>query len=48
MKEQKELKKKGKGNRPNALIALTNDALNMLHKKGLLGTQNPEVLLNTL
>ena len=36
LSKQKELKKKG--NRPNALIALTSDELNTLHEKGLLGT----------
>jgi len=48
LSKQKELKKKGKGSRPNALIALTSDELNTLYKKGLLGTRNPEALLNTL
>jgi len=46
--KEKELKKKGKGNRPNASIALTSDDLNTLYEKGLLGTRNPEALLNTL
>jgi len=36
LSKQKELKKKGKGNRPNASIALTSDELNTLYKKGLL------------
>ncbi|XP_073258936.1 uncharacterized protein KIAA1958-like [Porites lutea] len=48
MSKQKELKKKGKGNRPNASMALTSDELNTLYEKGLLGTRNPEALLNTL
>ena len=48
LSKQKELKKKGKGNRPNASIALTSDELNTLYEKGLLGTRNPEALLNTL
>ncbi|CAH3152537.1 unnamed protein product [Porites lobata] len=48
MSKQKELKKKGKGNKPNASIALTSDELNTLYEKGLLGTRNPEALLNTL
>ena len=48
LSKQKELKKKGKGNRPNASIALTSDELNRLYEKGLLGTRNPEALLNTL
>ena len=41
----KELKKKGKG---TLRLALTSDELNTLYEKGLLGTRNPEVLLNTL
>ena len=44
--KQKELKEKG--NRPNASIVLTSDELNTLYEKGLLGTRNPEALLNTL
>ena len=48
LSKQKELKKKGKGNRPNASIALTSDELNTLYEKGLLSTRNPEALLNTL
>ena len=46
--KQKELKKKGKGNKPNASVPLTSDELNTLYEKGLLGTQNPEARLNTL
>ena len=45
LSKQKELKKRGKGNRPNASIALTNDELNTLYEKGLLGTRNPEAVL---
>ena len=48
LSKQEEFKKKGKGNRPNASIALTLDELNTLYEKGLLGTRNPEALLNTL
>ena len=44
----RKLKKKGKGNRPNASISLTSDELNTLYEKGLLCTRNPEALLNTL
>ena len=46
--QTRELKKKGKGNRPNASIALTSDELNSPYEKGLLGTRNPEALLNTI
>ena len=38
LSKQEELKKKGKGNRPNASIALTSDEMNTLYEKGLLGT----------
>ena len=44
LSKQKELKKKGKGNKPNASIALTSDEVNTLYEKGLLGTRNPEAL----
>ena len=46
--KQKELKKQGKGNKPNASVALTSTELNTLYEKGLLGTRSPESLLNTL
>ena len=46
--KQKELKKQGKGNRPNASVALTSTELNTLYEKGLLGTRSPESLLNIL
>ena len=46
--KQKELKKQGKGNKPNASVALTSAEPNTLYEKSLLGTQNPEALLNTL
>ena len=48
LSKQKELKKKGKGNRPNASITLTSDELNTLYEKGLLRTRNSEASLNTL
>jgi site-specific recombinase XerD len=46
--KQKELKKQGKGNKPNASVALTTSELNTLYEKDLLGTRSPESLLNTL
>ena len=48
LSKEKEFKKKGKGNKPNASVALTSDELNTLDEKGLLGTRNPEALSNTL
>ncbi|XP_028417951.1 zinc finger MYM-type protein 2-like [Dendronephthya gigantea] len=44
----KQLKKKGKGNKPNAAEALTDDQINILYEKNLLGLSNNEALLNTL
>ncbi|CAB4012922.1 zinc finger MYM-type 2-like [Paramuricea clavata] len=46
--KQKQLKKQGKGNKPNASVALTTSELNTLYEKDLLGTRSPESLLNTL
>lgn len=48
LSKQKELKKQGKGNKPNASVALTTSELNTLYEKSLLGTRSPESLLNTL
>jgi len=49
LSKQKELKKKGKGNKPNASVALTSGELSTFYEKDLLGTRNPEVpVLNTL
>ena len=42
---RKSKRKKGKGKRSNASIALTSDELNTLYEKGILGTRYPE---NTL
>ena len=42
------MKEERKRKRPNASIALTSDELNTLYEKCLLGTRNPEALLNTL
>ncbi|CAB4025586.1 Hypothetical predicted protein [Paramuricea clavata] len=46
--KQKELKKQGKGNKPNASVPLTSSELNTLYAKNLFGMRNPESLLNTL
>ena len=43
----KELKKDGKGNKPKAAEAIT-DEVNILSNKQLLGISNAEALLNTL
>ena len=46
--KNKQLKKKGKGNRPNAAEALSDDEINILYEKNLLGISNGEALINTL
>ena len=46
--KQKQLKKKGKGNKPHASVALTEDEMKILYEKGLLGASSPEALLNAL
>ena len=46
--KQKQLKKKGKGNKPNSSVALTEDEVRVLYEKGLLGISSPEALLNSL
>ena len=48
--KQKDLKQKGKGSKPNALIALTEEELKLLvlYDTELLGTSIPEALLNTI
>ena len=46
--KQKDLKPKGKGNKPNASVALTEEEIKLLHDKELLGTSTPEALLNTV
>ena len=46
--KQKDLEQKGKGNKPNASVALTEEEIKLLYDKGLLGTSTPEALLNTV
>ncbi|XP_067022164.1 uncharacterized protein KIAA1958-like [Acropora muricata] len=46
--KQKDLKQKGKGNTPNASVALTEEEIKLLYDKELLGTSTPEALLNTI
>ncbi|XP_067029817.1 fibroblast growth factor receptor 3-like isoform X4 [Acropora muricata] len=46
--KQKDLKHKGKGNKPNASVALTEEEIKLLYDKELLGTSTPEALLNTI
>ena len=44
----KELKKDGKGNKPKAAEAITDEEVNILYNKQLLGISNAEALLNTM
>ena len=46
--KQKDLKQKGKGNKQNASVGLTEEEIKLLYDKGLLGTSTPEALLNTV
>jgi len=46
--KQKQLKKQGKGNKPNASVALTSEELKVLYNKGLLSMCGPEALLSML
>ena len=39
--KQKQLKKQGRGNKPNASVALTEDEIKLLFDKGLLGVSSP-------
>ena len=42
------IKNEGKGNRTNAAEALSDDEINILYEKNLLGISNGEALINTL
>lgn len=44
--KRKELKGKGKGNRPYAAEAISHDELQILKEKGVIGTKSPKQLLN--
>ena len=46
--KQKQLKRHGLGNRPKATTALTDDEIEMLLDKKLLGLSSPQALLNTV
>ena len=43
-----DLKRKGKGNRPNASAALSEEDIQVLYEKNLLGSSTAEALLNTV
>ena len=46
--KQRDLKKKGKGDKANASVPLTEDDIKLLYDRGLLGKSTPEALLNTV
>ena len=46
--KQKQLKRHGLGNRPKATTALTDDEIEILFEKNLLGLSSPQALLNTV
>ena len=47
--KQKSLKKKqGKGNKPNRACPLTDDEINLMYEKNVLGSQDTKSLLNVL
>ena len=46
--KQKQLKKQGRGNKPNASVPLTDEEKQVLYDKGLLGISSPEALLNSI
>lgn len=45
--KQQQLKQHGLGNRPKATMALTDDEIEILFNKSLLGLTSPQALLNT-
>ena len=46
--KQKQLKRYGLGNRPKATTTLTDDEIEILFNKTLLGLSSPQALLNTV
>ena len=46
--KQRDLKRKGKCNRPNASAALSEEDIQVLYEKNLLGSSTAEALLNTV
>ena len=46
--KQRDLKRKGKGNKPNASTALSEEDIQVLYEKDLLGSSTAEALLNTV
>ena len=46
--KQKQLKQQGKGNNPKRACPLTDEEINILYNRNVLGSHTPESLLNTL
>ena len=46
--KQRDLKRKGKGNKPNASASLSEEDIEVLYEKDLLGSSTAEALLNTV
>ena len=46
--KQKELKKEGKGNKPNAARMLADEEVDILYGQDLLGCSSSEALINTI
>ena len=46
--KQRDLKRKGKGNKPNASVSLSDEDIQVLYQKDLLGSSTAEALLNTV
>ena len=46
--KQRDLKRKGKGNKPNASATLSEEDIQVLYEKDLLGSSTAEALLNTV
>ena len=46
--KQRDLKRKGKGNKPNASAALSEEVIQVLYEKDLLGSSTAEALLNSV
>ena len=46
--KQKELKRHGKGNKPKATTALSDEEIDILYSKKVLGLSSPQALVNTV
>ena len=46
--KQRDLKRKSRGNKPNASAALSEEDIQVLYEKDLLGSSTAEALLNTV